>query len=131
MSGIGIKEVAFVGYPVTDFEKAKAFYGGVLGLEEGAIFEEEGETQWLEFEAGGTTIALGKAGPHWEPGPQGGGACFEVEDLDAAVARLAEAGVDVGPGVLEQPICRLALISDPDGNGIALHQKKTHHPDLQ
>ena len=31
---IGVKEVAFIGYPVTDAERSRAFYTGVLGLRE-------------------------------------------------------------------------------------------------
>lgn len=131
MSGIGIKEVAFIGYPVSDFEKAREFYGETLGLTPGAVFEEDGQIHWMEFETGGVTIGLGKAGEAWKPGPDGGGACFEVEDLEAALTRIREAGGTVTFDIQDYPICRIAGIADPDGNGIALHQKKSHHPDLQ
>jgi catechol 2,3-dioxygenase-like lactoylglutathione lyase family enzyme len=106
MSGIGIKEVAFVGYPVSDFDQAREFYGELLGMKEGMIFEEEGKVHWMEFEAGRVTIGLGLAGPHWEPGPQGGGACFEVEDLDGVLEKLPTAGVTISFEIQNYPIYR-------------------------
>ncbi|MEO1844089.1 MAG: VOC family protein [Akkermansiaceae bacterium] len=131
MSGIGIKEVAFVGYPVSDFDQTREFYGELLGLKGGMILEEEGKVHWMEFEAGRVTIGLGMAGPHWEPGPQGGGACFEVEDLDGALEKLRAAGVTISFEIQNYPICRIAGIADPAGTGNVLHQKKPNHPDLQ
>ena len=123
--------MAFVGYPVSDFDQAREFYGELLGLKEGMIFEEEGKVNWMEFEAGRVTIGLGLAGPHWEPGPQGGGACFEVEDLDGVLEKLRTAGVTISFEIQNYPICRIAGIADLDGSGIVLHQEKPNHPDLQ
>jgi extradiol dioxygenase family protein len=34
MQGIGFKELAFAVYSVTDFVKARQFYGEILGLKE-------------------------------------------------------------------------------------------------
>lgn len=129
MSGIGMKELAFVGYPVTDFVKARKFYGEILGLTEAGSFEHEGELGWLEYDLAGQTLALAKASEQWSPNPNGGGACLEVEDLDQAVAHLKKHGVKVVMDIQDYPICRMALIADPDGNTLAIHQKKAHHPD--
>ncbi len=129
MKGIGFKELAFVGYPVTDFTQARKFYGEILGLPEAASFEHEGELGWLEYDLAGQTLALAKASPEWQPSAHGGGACLEVEDLDAAVAYLESQGVRIVLGVQDYPVCRIALIGDPDGNTLALHQRKPHHPD--
>lgn len=129
MKGIGLKELAFVGYPVTDFGKARRFYGEILGLEEGASFEHEGELGWLEYDLAGATLALAKASEQWKPDANGGGACLEVEDLDKAVAHLKANGVPVVMDVQEFSICRMALVADPDGNTIAVHQRKANHPD--
>ncbi len=130
MNGIGIKEAAFTGYPATDMARARKFYGETLGLSEGAVFEHEGEIGWLEFEIpGGHTLAIAKANDQWQPNANGGGVCFEVEDLDAAVAKLSEAGVTIALPIQDFPICRMALIADPDGNTLALHQKKPNHPE--
>ncbi len=129
MQGIGLKEVAFIGYPVTDFVKARRFYGEILGLKEEASFEHEGELGWLEYDLAGQTLALAKASEQWQPNPNGGGVCLEVGDLDRAVAHLESHGVPIVMGVQDYAICRMALIADPDGNTIALHQRKADHPD--
>lgn len=129
MKGIGFKELAFVGYPVTDFTRAKKFYGEILGLEESASFEHEGELGWLEYDLGGQTLALAKASEQWKPSANGGGACLEVADLDQAVKHLKEQGAKIALEIQDYPICRLALVADPDGNTLALHQRKPNHPD--
>ncbi len=131
MKGIGLVELAFIGYPVTDFAKAKKFYGEILGLKEIASFEHEGELHWLEYDIAGQTLALARASEQWSPNPNGGGACLEVADLDKAVAHLKENGVTIVMEIQDYPICRLALIADPDGNTLALHQRKPHHPDYK
>ena len=129
MNGIGIKELAFVGYPVTDFTKARKFYGEILGLKETITFGPEGEPDWLEYDLAGQTLALAKASDQWEPNPDGGGACLELHDLDAAVAYLESKAVRVVMDAQDFPFCRMALIADPDGNTIALHQRKANHPE--
>ncbi|MFD0892614.1 VOC family protein [Luteolibacter ambystomatis] len=130
MSGIGIKEAAFTGYPATDMSAARKFYGEILGLPEGMVFEHEGVVGWVEYSiTGGHTLAITQANDQWQPSPNGGGLCFEVEDLDAAVANLDQQGVTIVLPVQEFPVCRLALIADPSGNTIALHQKKPNHPE--
>jgi len=131
MKGIGIKEVAFVGYPVTDMDRARDFYGRILGLEESWVIEDGGKAHWVEYEAAGTTVAIAQASDAWKPGADGGGACFEVDDLDLAVERLRAEGVAIPMPIGDFPMCRIALISDPDGNGIALHQKKPNHPECR
>lgn len=129
MNKIGLKALAFVGYPVTDFEEARKFYGGILGLKETISFDHEGELGWLEYDLAGQTLALAKASAQWQPNPNGGGACLEVHDLDAAVAHVKAEGARIVLDIQDFPICRMALISDPDGNTIALHQCKANHPE--
>ena len=130
MSGIGIKETAFTGYPSTDIARTRKFYGEILGLPEGAVYEHEGKVGWVEFTApDGHTIAIAAASDEWQPNANGGGICFELEDLDAAITKLTELGVTIAMPIQDFPICRMALIADPDGNTIALHQKKSNHPE--
>lgn len=128
--GIGVKEVAFVGYPVTDMARSRAFYGGVLGLAEGLVAEEDGDVHWVEYDVAGVPLALAKASEDWQPSPQGGGVSLEVADMEAALAHLEESGVDPTMPIGDFPTCRICVIPDPDGNGIALHQRKQHHPDF-
>lgn len=130
MTGIGIKELAFVGYPVTDFSVARKFYGETLGLKETVAFQHEGEIGWLEYDLAGQTLALAKASDQWRPNPNGGGACLEVENLERALAHLKAHQAKIIADIQDFPMCRLALIADPDGNTIALHQRKENHPDF-
>jgi predicted enzyme related to lactoylglutathione lyase len=130
MKGIGIKEAAFTGYPSTNLARTRKFYGEVLGLPEGRVFEQNGVPSWVEFSIpGGHTVAIATASDQWQPNANGGGLCFEVEDLDAAVEKVQSAGVVLMLPIQDYPICRMALISDPDGNTVALHQKKPNHPE--
>ncbi len=130
MDGIGIRFAAFTGYPATDIARTRRFYGEILGLREGSVFEHEGEVGWVEFEIpGGHTLAIARASDQWQPNPNGGGLCLEVEDLDAAVKKLEEAGVTIVMPIQDFPICRMALVADPDGNTLALHQQKPNHPE--
>lgn len=128
MTGIGLKELAFVGYPVTDFTQARRFYGEILGLQESITFGAGDEVDWVEYDLAGQTLALAKASDQWQPNPNGGGACLELHDLDAAVAYLKSQNVKIVMDTQDFPFCRMALIADPDGNTLALHQRKTNHP---
>jgi predicted enzyme related to lactoylglutathione lyase len=127
---IGVKEIAFIGYPVTDMERARHFYGEVLGLEESCVIEDGGDVHWVEYDIKGQTLALARASEQWQPNPHGGGVSLEVADLETALAHLQANGVEATMPIGDFPVCRIAVIPDPDGNGIALHQRKPHHPDF-
>jgi predicted enzyme related to lactoylglutathione lyase len=132
MNKIGIKEAGFTGYPALDIEETRKFYGEIFGLKEGRVFEYEGKAGWVEFEIpGGHTLAIAQANEQWQPNAGGGGLAFELEDLDVAVEKLQAAGVRILLPPQDHPICRMALISDPSGNTVALHQKKPNHPECQ
>lgn len=129
-NGIGFTEVAFFGYSVRDFKKAKEFYGSILGLRETVCMGEGDDIGWMEYDLAGQTLALAMAFEHWLPSPAGGQVCLEVRDLDAAVSYLKAHEVNIVQDIQDFPHCRLALISDPDGNTITIHQKKANHPEL-
>jgi len=125
--GIGITEIAFVGYPVTDITRAKAFYQDLLGLEPTmdepiGIGEGNTELRWIEYDIGAGTLALSNA---WPPSGQSGpSAALEVEDLDAALDTLRENKVTFKTDTMESPVCRFAVVTDPDGNDLTIHQRK-------
>jgi predicted enzyme related to lactoylglutathione lyase len=129
MKGIGFKELAFIGYSVTDFAKARKFYGEILGLKETVCMGEGDEIGWMEYDLAGQTLALAMAFEHWMPSSKGGQVGLEVDDLDVAVSYLKEHRVHIVQDIQDFPHCRLALISDPDGNTLTLHQRKSDHPD--
>ena len=110
-----IKKVAFIGHRVTDMDRAKKFYGEVLGLDKTAEYE----GKWCEFDTPeGKTIALDTFSPEGTP-PY---LSLETDDIEAEVARLKDAGVEVLMEVRDNKVCKMAIIKDPEGNGIMLHQ---------
>ena len=47
-----------------------------------------------------------------------------MEDVSAAVEELRARGVTIEGGPFEAGVCSSALIRDPDGNLLILHQRK-------
>ena len=116
-----ILELAFSGTPVTDIKRARAFYEGVLGLK--PTMESAGG-MWVEYDVGHGTLGIGCYGEAWKPSPDGTCVALEVDDLDAAVAELKAKGVVVAMEPMDTPVCRFAIICDPDGNRIMVHKRK-------
>ena len=116
-----IVEIAFCSYAVTDMARSRTFYEGVLGLKPARVIATP-NGEWVEYEIGATALSLGRA-PGWQPGPDGGTVALEVGDFDAGIAHLREHGVKFRLEPVATPVCRLAMISDPDGNTICLHQR--------
>ncbi len=116
-----ITEIAFTGTPVTDIKRARAFYEGLLGLK--PTMESAGGN-WVEYDVGASTFGIGCYGDVWRPSTEGTCAAFEVDDLDAEITRLKSRGVPVAMDVTESPVCRFAIVCDPDGNKLLLHKRK-------
>jgi catechol 2,3-dioxygenase-like lactoylglutathione lyase family enzyme len=124
---IKIKDIAFTAYPVTDVARARKFYAETLGLKETMAQDFGGGMWWIEYEIGHGTLALTN---YTKPSADHNGPniALEVEDLDDALADLKAKGVnilrfDFGE-VLDSTVCRFFFITDPDGNGINIHQCK-------
>ena len=115
-----ITNIAFVGIPVTDMKRAREFYEGVLGLRPDP--EMTGD-HWTEYPIGEGTLAIGCVGDQWKPSNDGTSAAFEVQDLEEAMARLKERKVSYEQ--VDSPVCRMALIEDPDRNKIIIHKLKS------
>lgn len=115
-----ITEIAFVGIPVTDMKRARAFYEDALGLKSSGPPHD----MWMEYDIGPGTLALGCVGDDWKPSSSGTMAAFEVTDLDAEIARLKASGVTFATDKIESPVCFMAVVADPDGNKVCLHMRK-------
>src|SRR5688572_15910862 len=104
------KKVAFTLYPVKDWKRARAFYGETLGL---TIGSKSGDGVWTEYDLpGGGCLAL-FANEDIKPSAEAGGSvAFEVEDLDALIARLKEQGVQFKAEMIHSPVCRMSIILD-------------------
>ena len=116
-----IKALAFVGTPVTDMKRARAFYEGVLGLK---VSEKMMGGKWVEYSLGNNTLAIANVGSEWLPSDQGTGAALEVENFDDAIKCLKDRKVTFSTEPFESPCCHMAIIKDPDGNHIVIHQLK-------
>lgn len=109
----GIKTVL---HPVSDLGKAKSVYTALLGAEPQADSE-----YYVGYDVAGVHVGLVPGG-----GPQGlqsPVAYWEVDDIDAKVAELVEAGGVVRDAVSEVgPGRRVATVTDADGNVVGLLQ---------
>ena len=119
-----VTEIAFTGYPVTDLKRARRFYEGVLGLKPTKVFGGE-NTAWVEYDVGPGTLSIGYGAPDWTPSPGGGSVGLEVDDFDAAISQLKRSGAPFRLEPIETPVCRMAVVSDLDGNSITIHKRKT------
>lgn len=126
MTMLKISEIAFVGYPTQNIEKARAFYEGILGLTATMADEIEPGQWWVEYDIGTGTLALSTM---WEASGQSGPTtALEVPSMDEAVTHLAGHGISFEFGPIETPVCFLGSIRDPDGNTLTIHQRKPGHP---
>jgi len=114
-------KIAFTGIPVTDIKRARAFYEGTLGLK---VSSEFGEGVWIEYEIGSDTLAIGSVGDQWKPSEDGTSVAIEVEDFEDAVQSLKQAKAQFAAEGIESPVCRMAVVQDPDGNKIIIHKRK-------
>ena len=115
-----IKEIAFIGYPVTDVARARKFYEETFDLKPTMLAP---DGNWVEYDIGAGTFAIGRY-EGWNLAEGGPMMAFEVEDFDAAIARLKAAGVKFCMEPFESPVCRSAIIKDPDGNALMIHRRK-------
>jgi predicted enzyme related to lactoylglutathione lyase len=118
-----ITGIAFSAYGVTDLKRSRRFYEEVLGLRPTKTYI-KGDLGMVEYDIGPSTLAIGCGAPMFKPASAGGVVALEVEDFDAAVRSLKEAGVKCLSGLHETPVCHLLTITDPDGNLLIIHQRK-------
>jgi predicted enzyme related to lactoylglutathione lyase len=118
-----ITEIAFTCYPVTDMAVARKFYEETLGLTPTMVVGEAGGMQWTEYDIGPGTLALGAGAPDWHPHADGCSVGLEVADFDAAIADLRAKNAKFRMEPFATPVCKMAMVSDPDGNTICLHKR--------
>ncbi|TQL68357.1 catechol 2,3-dioxygenase-like lactoylglutathione lyase family enzyme [Nocardioides albertanoniae] len=141
-----LKRFDHIGVTVADLDAATDFFVG-LGLEiEGRAFVEgefidtvcgipdsRCEVVMLRPPGGGTSLELARfVRPDHTPGSPAAMAnelglrnvCFEVEDLDAELERLAEAGYGLVGGVgVHENIVRMAYVRGPEGIVVSLSDR--------
>lgn len=111
-----IKHIAFTMYPVKDMARARKFYENDLGLALTNNFRDE----WVEYILENGCFAISTMIPKMAPSSA---IAFEVDDVDATVKDLKAKNVKVKVEPFSTPVCRMAIIQDPDGNAFTVHAK--------
>jgi predicted enzyme related to lactoylglutathione lyase len=115
-----ITAIAFFVYTVSDMPRARRFYEEILDLK----VEMNWSDKWVEYDIAGQTFAVTLPGMNSKPGAKGGMIAFEVDDLDKTLAQLKAKNVKFALDVYDSPVCRMAIVEDPDGNELIIHRRK-------
>jgi catechol 2,3-dioxygenase-like lactoylglutathione lyase family enzyme len=115
-----IQSIAFLTYAVSDIKQARHFYEDLLGLK----LTHEAGGEWFEYDLGDTTFAISAADAEHPVPVRGAVVAFEVADLDAEAERLQHRGVTFRQRIAETPVCRFAIVLDPDGSEVIIHERK-------
>ena len=119
-----VERTDFVSVPVTDMERAKAFYGETLGL------VKESDTGFPEYRLGeNMTVyllnmeAIGSS----FTAPHTAHVALRVPDVAEARKELEQKGVAFDGDILDTGVCHMAFFRDPDGNALMLHRRYAPH----
>ncbi len=120
---MAIQDVKVISVPVSDQERAKAFYVDTLGFELTRDDDSMPGIRWVQ-------VAPKKDGPSltlvtwFDTMPAGSvqGLVLGSDDLKGDCDRLAAQGVEFDRPMEEQPWGTEAVICDPDGNKLVLQQ---------
>jgi catechol 2,3-dioxygenase-like lactoylglutathione lyase family enzyme len=115
-------KLELVSVPVSDVDRAKAFYTEKAGFNADHDHAVSDEIRFVQLTPPGSacSIALGTGIVDTPPGSVQG-LQLVVADIDAARAELLDRGVDVSD-VQQFPWGSFVFFSDPDGNGWAVQQ---------
>ena len=115
-------KLELVAVPVTDVDRAKAFYVDQVGFNADHDHRVSDEMRFVQLTPPGSacSIAIGTGIMDTEPGSVQG-LQLVVADADAARAHLVERGVEVGE-VQDFPWGRFVFFKDLDGNGWAVQE---------
>jgi predicted enzyme related to lactoylglutathione lyase len=109
-------KLELVAIPVSDVDRAKAFYTDRVGFNADHDYTVSDEIRFVQLTPPGSacSIALGRGLTQASPGSVEG-MQLTVADADSARSDLASRGVEVSD-VQEFPWGRFVFFSDPDGN---------------
>ena len=121
------KEIVNVRYMVDNVDESIAFYSKLLGFEVLTNFAPafaDVQRGNLRLLLAGPTSSAGRPMPDGtKPGPGGWNRIhFIVDDIDAEVARLRDAGAKFRNDIVEGPGGKQILLQDPSGNFVELFQ---------
>ncbi len=114
------KHIAYVMYPVRDMKASQAFYEGALGLKGTSFWG----GRWIEYEIGDDCLAITPADEKHKAGARGATVALKSWILTHCLnaSRASRCCLRTSRFI---SVCRGCVISDPDGNEIILHAKKS------
>jgi catechol 2,3-dioxygenase-like lactoylglutathione lyase family enzyme len=120
---MAVQDVTVVSIPVSDQERAKAFYVDTLGLELVRDDDSVPGIRWIQVtpKAGTTSLTLVTWFESMLPGSLQG-LVLSSENLQADYEALRAAGVQFQGPPQQQPWATEAVLFDPDGNSLVLQQ---------
>jgi predicted enzyme related to lactoylglutathione lyase len=115
-------KLELVAIPVSDADRAKAFYVDQAGFNADHDHRVNDELRFIQLTppGSGCSITIGDGITEAEPGSVKG-MQLVVEDIETAHAELSGRGVDVSD-VQDLPWGRFVFFSDPDGNAWAVQE---------
>ena len=115
-------KLELVTVPVSDVDRAKAFYSEKVGFNADVDRQVSDELRFVQLTPPGSacSIAIGTGLVDTAPG-SAKGVQMVVSDVEAARAELVGRGLDVGE-IQDFPWGSFVFFEDPDGNGWALQQ---------
>jgi predicted enzyme related to lactoylglutathione lyase len=121
-------KLELVAVPVSDVDRAKAFYVDQAGFNPDHDHRVSDDMRFVQLTPPGSacSIAIGTGIMDTEPGSVQG-LQLVVSDIEAARDALAAREVNVGP-IQDFPWGRFVFFSDPDGNGWAVQQLPPRPP---
>jgi catechol 2,3-dioxygenase-like lactoylglutathione lyase family enzyme len=118
---MSITKVQLFSIPVSDQDRARDFYTGVLGMELVREMPMGPSMRWIQVRPRGadTSITLVTSFPSMPAGSLTG-LVLETDDLDAEIERLQGLGVEPEESARQQAWGRSVTIRDPDGSGLVI-----------
>jgi catechol 2,3-dioxygenase-like lactoylglutathione lyase family enzyme len=114
-----VERIDFVSVLTQDIQRAKRFYGEILGLE----LETQSDSD-MEFRCGQVTLDVFNPSSIGQPfAVSPAGLALRVADVDAARAELEAKGVVFDGDTIVTSVCKQAWFKDPDGNSLMLHRR--------
>ena len=116
-------KLELVAVPVSDVDRAKAFYSEQAGFNLDHDHRVNDEIRFVQLTPPGSacSIAIGTGLGELSPPGLAQGLQMVVADIEAARAELVERGVEVGE-IQDFPWGSFVFFKDPDGNGWSVQQ---------
>ena len=119
LAGTRVVGTDLVGCTVADLQRALAFYRDALGLIP-SVSSENG----VEFHLpDGSTFGLWQPPSDYKDFKPGFGVMFTVGDAAASAKQIQSRG-GKSSDPFEGEVCNMAVVTDNEGNGVMMHQKK-------